>query len=128
RTFPQGDGPGGRYPSMTVMPTRVAPMLAVSGEPFDSADFSFEIKWDGIRAIAYLDWPRFWMESRNFRPLLPRFPDLKEIEASLRGEQLILDGEVIVLGSDHKPDFDTVRSRNAQKDPMRIAEASRVTP
>ena len=51
-------------------------MLATAGQPFDSDEHRFEIKWDGIRALAYLEGDDFWMETRNLKPALPRFPEL----------------------------------------------------
>lgn len=113
---------------MDEMPKRVSPMLAVSGSPFDSDEFAFEIKWDGIRAIAFLDHSHLWIESRNFKPLLPRFPELTGIKDRLEVKQAIVDGEIVVFGPDGKPDFDAVRARNAQKDPIRIADRMRRHP
>lgn len=103
-------------------------MLASSGEPFDSSEHFFEVKWDGIRALAYRDGDSFWMETRNFKQALPRFPELATVKRSIKSDAAVIDGEIVVPGSDGLPDFDTARARNAQKLPAAIAQASVRTP
>ena len=110
------------------MPRGIRPMLATAGKPFDSLRHRFEIKWDGIRALAYLEHADFWLETRNLKPALPRFPELEALKESIAARSAILDGEIVVLGDDGAPDFDLVRSRNAQKSPRAIHAASRATP
>lgn len=110
------------------LPRGVRPMLATAGEAFDSERHRFEIKWDGIRALAYLDGDAFWLETRNLKPALPRFPELEAIKAAVRARSAVLDGEIIVPGPGGEPDFDLARSRNAQKDPRLIAQSSRLAP
>lgn len=113
---------------MTTVPRHIRPMLATAGEPFDSDRHRFEIKWDGIRALAYLDGSDFWLETRNLKPALPRFPELALAKEAIRAKSAVLDGEIIVPGPDGAPDFDLVRSRNAQKLPRVIEEASMLSP
>lgn len=82
----------------------VRPMLGVLSEPFSSPTHSFEIKWDGYRAIAFLD-PQggVRLESRNLKPLLPRFPTLGSLHKQMK-KQAILDGEIVSF-VDGKPSF-----------------------
>lgn len=103
-------------------------MLPVPGEPFDSEEHSFEIKWDGIRAIAYKDGDAFWLETRNLKPALPRFPELARAARQIRASQAVLDGEIVVLGEDGRPDFDRARSRNAQKSASAILRSQKESP
>jgi ATP-dependent DNA ligase len=43
-------------PNSTLMPPKFTPMpLAVAREPFDHRDWVYEVKWDGLRALAYID-------------------------------------------------------------------------
>lgn len=109
---------------MSSFPRHIAPMLATPGECFDSPEFCFEVKWDGIRALAYRDEDQLTLETRNFKALLPRFPELMQIKGELRAPRLVLDGEVVVFGSTGKPNFDIARSRNAQRKAAAIAAAS----
>src|SRR5271169_1947508 len=61
------------------MPTTIHPMLASSvDEPFDGAEWLFEIKWDGYRAIAFVSDGKLRLVSRNQNELTERFPELKD--------------------------------------------------
>jgi DNA ligase D-like protein (predicted ligase) len=81
----------------------IKPMLAKSAEkPFSSPDWIFEVKWDGIRAIAYVD-EELSITSRRGNELLHAFPELSELKELVTGSA-ILDGEVVVLRGG-KPEF-----------------------
>lgn len=103
-------------------------MLATSGDAFNSATHTFELKWDGVRALAYKDQERFWLTTRNLKPALPRFPELARVVDAIGADQAILDGEIVTFGGDGRPDFDLVRSRNAQRDPRAIARSQEASP
>ncbi len=103
-------------------------MLATPGEAFDSPDHFFEVKWDGIRALAYKDGDSFWMETRNFKQALPRFPELRAVKDAIKSDRAVIDGEIVVFGASGLPDFDAARARNAQKTPLAIATASASRP
>jgi len=62
------------------MPTAIHPMLAeTAAEPFDGAQWLFEIKWDGYRAIAFIDNGKVRLVSRNQNDLTARYPELKDM-------------------------------------------------
>jgi ATP-dependent DNA ligase len=85
------------------------PMLAQSAEsPFSANDWVFEVKWDGIRAIAYIG-SDFSLKSRNQREIKDNFPELSELEKL--AVEVVLDGEIIVL-RDGLVDFQTLIERN----------------
>ncbi len=85
------------------------PMLAQSREkPFDSPDWIFEAKWDGIRALVYVG-ETLSIKSRNGKEILHKFPELNEIK-DLTSE-VVLDGEIIVMNKG-KVDFQLVAKRN----------------
>lgn len=86
---------------MQTLPDFVAPMLATLGDPFDSADHVFELKWDGFRGLVFAD-DSLRISSRNQQDLLARFPDLTFLEALPPGT--LLDGEIVAI-VDGKPDF-----------------------
>jgi DNA ligase D-like protein (predicted ligase) len=84
------------------------PMLAQSIDvPFSSADWIFEVKWDGIRAISYLD-ENLSIRSRNQKELLHNFPELEEIRSLARNA--VIDGEIILM-RDGKADFQILIQR-----------------
>lgn len=102
------------------MPTRILPMLASAADaPFVSAAFEFELKWDGLRTVAYITTQQLSLLSRTFKEMLPRFPELAAVRDAVAVREAIIDGEVVVLGPSGKPDFDAVRNRNLITDPNR---------
>jgi len=94
------------------MPTRIHPMLAESIEkPFDGDDWLFEIKWDGYRAVAFVENGKVRLVSRNQNDLTPRYPELKDMAASIKGKSAILDGEVVALDADGRASFSLMQQR-----------------
>ena len=84
------------------------PMLAkVAEEPFSDKAWIFEIKWDGFRAIAYVEEP-FSIKSRNEKELKHTFPELQELNKL--ATNIVVDGEIIVM-REGKPDFQSLLER-----------------
>lgn len=103
-------------------------MLAVSGEPFDSEDWLFEIKWDGVRALVFHDDDgKVWIRNRRGTRIDDRYPDLADAVRKLpRGT--VLDGEIIVLGDDGMPDFPRVLEREQGRGAARLQTLVRERP
>jgi bifunctional non-homologous end joining protein LigD len=92
-------------------PARVKPMLStLVDKPFDSKDWVFEVKWDGVRSILLFHKPKGILElqSRNGKSITHRYPELiKELSFSMPSsssssvikckESVVLDGEIVVL-------------------------------
>jgi bifunctional non-homologous end joining protein LigD len=94
------------------MPVQIHPMLAESVEKaFDGAEWLFEIKWDGYRAIAFIDGGKVRLVSRNQNDLTPRYPELKEMARLISAKTAILDGEVVALDGDGKASFSLMQQR-----------------
>lgn len=94
------------------MPTAIYPMLAESvSRPFDGKDWLFEIKWDGYRAIAFIENGKTLLVSRNQNDLTPRYPELKDMARLLKGKTAILDGEVVALDAEGKASFSLMQQR-----------------
>jgi len=84
------------------------PMLARDAEkPFSGKDWIFEVKWDGFRAIAYVD-EDLSLKSRNGKELKHNFPELNELLQLSRN--IVVDGEIVVL-KEGKPDFQSLLKR-----------------
>jgi bifunctional non-homologous end joining protein LigD len=84
------------------------PMLAkVVPEAFSDKDWVFEVKWDGFRAIAYVEEP-FSLKSRNEKELKTSFPELTELNKL--ANNIVVDGEIIVM-REGKPDFQSLLER-----------------
>jgi bifunctional non-homologous end joining protein LigD len=94
------------------MPTAIHPMLALSiNEPFDGDDWLFEIKWDGYRAVAFLENGEARLVSRNQNDLTPRYPELKDLPQSVKAKTAILDGEVVALDEQGRASFSLMQQR-----------------
>jgi bifunctional non-homologous end joining protein LigD len=94
------------------MPTTIHPMLATSvDEPFDGAEWLFEIKWDGYRAIAFIDDGKLRLVSRNQNELTERFPELKDLPKFVKAKNAILDGEVVALDDEGRASFSLMQQR-----------------
>ncbi len=94
------------------MPVKIHPMLAESVEkPFDGAEWLFEIKWDGYRAIAFVDGGKVRLVSRNQNDLTPRYPELKDMAKFIHAKTAILDGEVVALDEEGKASFSLMQQR-----------------
>jgi bifunctional non-homologous end joining protein LigD len=87
-------------------------MLATSIEhPFDGEDWLFEIKWDGYRAVAFIEGEKVRLVSRNQNDLTPRYPELRELPKFVDANDAILDGEVVALDEQGRPSFSLMQQR-----------------
>jgi DNA ligase D-like protein (predicted ligase) len=89
---------------------KIHPMLSGSGTPFDSDEFLFEIKWDGIRALAFFGPGVARVQGRKLTDSSERYPEILAGLGALEGEG-ILDGEIVVLDREGRPDFQRVLVR-----------------
>jgi ATP-dependent DNA ligase len=85
----------------------ISPQLARSAKelPLESG-WSYEPKWDGFRAIIFIDGEDVYIQSRNARPLSRYFPEL-----TFRPCRCILDGEIVLFDSEGRQDFDALGQR-----------------
>jgi bifunctional non-homologous end joining protein LigD len=90
------------------------PMLAVAGElptPAEDDRWAYETKWDGCRALAFLDGGRVRLRSRNDLEVTVSYPELAGLGTRLGNRQAILDGEVVAFGPDGRPSFARLQKR-----------------
>ncbi|WP_169079877.1 ATP-dependent DNA ligase [Microcella alkalica] len=107
----------------------VAPMLATAGTPADIVEpeaWAFEMKWDGIRALAHLDGGGLALRSRNGVDLTSAYPELAAlpdlVERSVRAAgPTVLDGEIVALDARGRPDFGLLQRRMGLTKPREIA-------
>src|SRR4051812_15761755 len=99
-------------PDYEPMPDRLAPMLARLGElPPDEEKWGFEVKWDGIRTVAFLDHGHIHLQGRNFSDFTPRYPEVRALARELGARRLILDGEIVAFDDEGKPSFERLQTR-----------------
>jgi bifunctional non-homologous end joining protein LigD/DNA ligase-1 len=105
---------------------KISPMLASSSQPFDSPKHLFEVKWDGIRTVAFSGNNKVRLQSRNLNDSTKRYPEIVEALLQIPGEA-VLDGEIIVL-EDGKPSFQRVLEREQIRAPDKVALRARHHP
>jgi ATP-dependent DNA ligase len=92
-------------------------MLAKRGAPFDSQAYLFEVKWDGIRAIAFIDTDGYRLMNRRGVDMTLRYPELCFLQGLPAGT--ILDGEIVVLDQG-KPSLARLLSRENVTSPVKV--------
>jgi bifunctional non-homologous end joining protein LigD len=94
------------------MPTVIHPMLATAtAKAFDNPDWLFEIKWDGYRAVAFIDGGRVRLVSRSQNDLTAQFSELGSLPQFVKAERAILDGEIVALDEEGRPSFSLMQQR-----------------
>lgn len=110
-----------------MMNTKISPMLAKASEPFDSDNYLFEIKWDGERAVAFVeDGKIVRLQNRRLQDVSIRYPEI--IGIPVWAKEAILDGEIVLLGEDKKPSFSKLAQRSHLQDLFKIRLLSRAMP
>jgi bifunctional non-homologous end joining protein LigD len=96
-------------------------MLATpANEPPDGEGWAFEIKWDGVRALAFLDESGTRIGSRRGEDTTPRYPELAPMAEALGGREAVLDGEVVAFDGEGHPSFQTLQLRMGLSRPETI--------
>ncbi len=100
---------------------RIEPMLARASEslPADERGWAFEFKWDGARALLYVEASGLSVVSRSGRDMTSAYPELQALQAALHGSEAILDGEIVALDESGRPSFTVLQTR------MHVTNAAR---
>ncbi len=94
------------------MSSRIEPMLAtLADRPFSDPNWLFEIKWDGVRALARIENDAFTLRSRTGVDIAKRYPELASLPDALAARQAILDGEIVALDAQGHSDFERLQER-----------------
>ncbi len=94
------------------MPERIVPMLAkLSKLPRDDGGWAYEIKWDGVRAVAYVRGGKAHLESRNLNDVTPRYPEVQGLAAALGKTEAVFDGEVVAFDEHGRSSFERLQGR-----------------
>jgi bifunctional non-homologous end joining protein LigD len=108
-------------------------MLATPGTlPPENADrdYAYEVKWDGVRAVAYLDGSGsdgFRLVSRNDHDITAAYPELRPSDA-VAACAAVLDGEIVAFDRDGNPSFAALQTRMHVREPGAINRLSAQTP
>ena len=111
------------------MPRAVSPMKAtLAGQPPAGPDWLFEIKWDGVRALAFVEDQRVQLVSRNGLRCDAQYPELSVLPQYLGARTAVLDGEIAVLDGQGVSRFELIQQRIGQTDPNTVAHLARSHP
>ena len=107
----------------------VVPMQPVMvDKPFDDPRYTYQIKWDGVRVLTYLDINGLQLFNRKLRPRTFIYPEMQELKKWLRATSVILDGEMVALGADGKPSFSAILRRDLVKGGDKVRLLARSSP
>ncbi len=116
---------------MADLPARLSPMLAMLGSlPADGDDWTFEMKWDGVRAIARIDHAGLKAISRNDKDMTASYPELTGLADAVGGTRVLLDGEIVAFDDTGRPSFSRLQPRmhvGSARDAERLADSTPVT-
>jgi DNA ligase D-like protein (predicted ligase) len=98
------------------MPIRaIRPMLASSASELpEGRDWSYEVKWDGYRAIAIKDAAAVQLSSRNVKDLTREYPTVASGVRSLAHRSVMLDGEIVAIDNGGRPTFQALHHRTTK--------------
>nr|WP_295922586.1 DNA ligase D [uncultured Dyadobacter sp.] len=97
-------------------PDGLQPMLAtLVNEPFDDVDWEFEVKWDGYRALAYLQNGTVSLQSRNKKSFDDKFYPVYQ-QLSQWKINAVLDGEIVVINENGHSDFNALQNWRSEAD------------
>ena len=100
-------------PEPAMRPGQIAPMAATlaSHLPADGERWGFEFKWDGVRAVVFVDGGEVCVQGRRQNEVTDRYPELAGLGAALDGRSAILDGEIVAIDERGRPSFQLLQQR-----------------
>ncbi|MDQ2901726.1 MAG: DNA ligase D [Acidobacteriota bacterium] len=111
------------------MPDTIAPMAAtLVNKPPKGDDWVFEIKWDGIRAICFIDNGELRIQSRAGNRCERQYPELTVLPNRVSATQAILDAEIAVLDERGISSFASIQPRITNRDANAVAQMARKNP
>lgn len=111
------------------MPQTVAPMLAtLASRPPSGDEWLYEVKWDGVRALCFVEDNQLRIFSRTQKRYEQQYPELSVLPRALKASSAILDGEIAVLDENGRSRFSLIQPRISVADPNTIAHLARSSP
>jgi bifunctional non-homologous end joining protein LigD len=95
------------------LPGQMRPMLATAAPSLPPADggWAYEMKWDGLRALAYIEGGGVRLWSRTGREITSAYPELQDMAAGAGAGRAVLDGEIVAFGDAEWPSFEAIQQR-----------------
>ena len=117
-------------PADELMPRKLEPMLATSApRPPPGEGWGFEVKWDGVRALTFVNAGKLRISARRGADATPRYPELAALGKALNGRSAILDGEVVAFDPETgNPSFQLLQRRMGLSRPATIKQRAAELP
>jgi bifunctional non-homologous end joining protein LigD len=116
-------------PRRDVSPRNQPFMLATLAEhPFSGKEWLFEVKYDGVRVLAYRRGEALELYGRSSQMITGRYPELLRALRALRVEEFLIDGEIVALDESGKPSFERLQARMGLTNPRDIERAVAAVP
>jgi bifunctional non-homologous end joining protein LigD len=98
-------------PTSSAPPADLRPMMATLAPAPTGDGWAWELKWDGIRALGYVDGGRLRLVSRNGNEITHRYPELRRLAETLGTREVLLDGEIVATDDAGRPSFEKLQQR-----------------
>jgi bifunctional non-homologous end joining protein LigD len=126
---PEAPGRSKKKTNFPPLPTNIAPMMATLAEkPPRGNNWLFEIKWDGVRGLCFIENGELRIVSRNGNRCERQYPELSVLPHYIHAKQAILDGEIAVLDERGVSSFPLIQPRITNQDPNVVSHMARKTP
>ncbi len=96
-------------------------------EVFESSDFLYQVKWDGVRMLAAVSGKNVSLRNRKGNQRTAQYPELNTLPQLINSDSAVLDGEIIVF-QDGKPSISCVMQRDLAKSPLTISRLTKTNP
>lgn len=97
-------------------------------KPFNNPQYVFEVKWDGVRILAFLQNGEMRLQNRKGRIRTAQYPEMRALVTLTGGGEAIFDGEMVVLGENNRPSFPAILRRDLVKQEEKVPFLSRQWP
>ncbi len=103
------------------LPRTLAPMKATSGTLPAGDGWTYEVKWDGMRAVTFIDDDALRVQSANLRDVTVSWPELAGLPDAIPAVTAILDGELVATDAEGRPSFGLLQQRMHVTAPTEVA-------
>jgi bifunctional non-homologous end joining protein LigD len=110
------------------LPRTLVPMKATSGDLPRGEGWTYEVKWDGMRALCFVDQGQLRVQSYNERDVTASWPELAGLPAALPVATALLDGELVATDGEGRPSFGLLQQRMHVADAAEAARRSAEVP
>lgn len=94
------------------MPKEISVTLSqIADRVFSDPNWLYEIKWDGIRTVAFIENGQARLFARSKRDVTAEFPEFSDLATYIRGGTAIVDGEIVTLDAEGRSDFQKLQNR-----------------